>query len=88
MFNIDKIKNNFKHTLDDKLKFGKYKGDTIREITEIDTGYIIFCYNNGLLKPDDELLEQINKTISDRSEEKVKTELHNIAEEVWNGLFD
>ena len=68
-------------TLDTKLTFGKYKGETIRQVTEYDGEYIMYLYDLNLIKPDKALLEQIYKTLDERN--------HNESNELdfWEEIF-
>lgn len=42
-------------TLNSRIEFGKYRGMTIDEIGEIDSGYILYLYNQKLINPDKKL---------------------------------
>lgn len=55
--------------LNTKLTFGKYKGETIDNITQFDSSYIIYLYTKKLINPDKELLKQIKQTIKQKEEE-------------------
>jgi len=52
------------------MTFGKYKGEKISEIVEYDPEYIIWLYDEGILKPDAELLKQIHNTKTKPREEE------------------
>ena len=49
------------HHLNSTINFGKYRGMTINEIGEIDSGYILYLYQNNLIKPNKELLKLIKQ---------------------------
>ena len=43
------------------INFGKYRGMTINEIGEIDSGYVLYLYSNNLIKPNKKLLGLIEQ---------------------------
>ena len=66
----------------DKIKFGKYRGEVIGEVAKWDSEYILYLYDQKLIKPNSGLL----KLIHDAKEMKRRSQ--NESNEDWNAIFD
>ena len=81
--NWDNLERMDQLTVDTELTFGKYKGETIGSVAKYDSDYIIYLYEQSLIKPDSELLALIRDTI--KIKRRVDNERFN--KEYWDTIF-
>ena len=77
-----------KHHTNTILKFGKYKDDnlTLEQIGEFDEDYLIWLYDNNVIKPDLNLLGVIHKTI-ELKEKNSRLDLNKEMNDWYDGIF-
>lgn len=86
---LENINNEFVyHGFDHKIPFGKYKGSTIQEIGEIDSDYILWLYDNNIIKPNTELLSHITELIEEQEESREDyNKSANSGRAFWDSIF-
>ncbi len=65
--------------LSTRLNFGKYSGEMIFDVLTWDANYIIYLYSIQRIKPSNELLDLLHKTI--KYKERVQNEFKNYQSE-------
>lgn len=76
--------------LNDVINLPKYRGMTIKEIAEFDSEYVLWLYENKVIKPDEELMEMINNTYKQKSNSKISIfdDSDNYpTEDFWDSIF-
>lgn len=73
MWNLNNVRRLTEHSLSSQLNFGKYKGETIKNIFTYDSNYIIYLYDTNAISPNRGLLELIHKTRDEIIQRAIKT---------------